>query len=109
MQDGHIHGEEKIGDPEFDVRAQDDPNLDDNSLRDRVESELFRFPEISKGEININVEGHVVVLRGQVEDQATIDMIVDLVRDIPDVRDVQSFLHVPGTVAPNKEESIEAS
>lgn len=109
MQDDHIQGEEKIGDPNYDVRAQDDPDPDDNTLRDRVESELFRFQEIPKGDININVENHVVVVRGQVKDQATIDMIVDLIGDIPDVEGVESFLHLPGEPAPNKEEAIEAS
>lgn len=109
MTDDHIQGEEKIGDPQFDVRAQDDPDPDDNTLRDRIESELFRFPEIPKGDININVENGVAVLRGQIKDRATIDMIVDLVRDVENVRDVESYMHVPGEPAPNKESAIEAS
>lgn len=40
---------------------------DDATLRDRVESELFRDPEVPKGDMNIDVAAGVVTLRGTVD------------------------------------------
>jgi osmotically-inducible protein OsmY len=109
MTDDHIYNEEKIGDPRYDVRAEDDPNPQDEEIRDRVASEILGYPDVPKGQLNINVEGGIVVIRGQVDSQQTIDNIVDLVRAIPDVRDVTSYMHLPGTPAPNKESVLEVS
>src|SRR5438552_261287 len=41
--------------------------LDEATLAHKVESEIFRDPAIPKGNININVEDGVVVLRGQLD------------------------------------------
>ena len=109
MPEDHIYNEEKIGDPRYDVRAQDDPNPDDKTIRDRVESEVFGYPDVPKGDINLNVADGVVVLRGQVANQETIDNIIDLIRAIPDVRGVESFLHLPGELPPNKKSVLEIS
>ena len=62
-----------------------------------------------EGEYNLNVEGGIAVLRGQLNSEEDIQLLISLVGDVPDVRGVESFLHTPGTVAPNKEEAIEAS
>ncbi|HEV3460669.1 MAG TPA: BON domain-containing protein, partial [Candidatus Dormibacteraeota bacterium] len=40
---------------------------DDLTLRDRVESEIFRNGDLPKGQINLDVESGVVTIRGQVE------------------------------------------
>jgi osmotically-inducible protein OsmY len=109
MANSYIKGEEKIGDPRFDVRAEDDPNPQDEEIRDRVDSEILGYPDVPKGALNINVEGGIVVIRGQVPSQETIDNIVLLVRSIPGVRDVTSYMHLPGTPAPNKASVLEIS
>jgi len=82
--------------------------LDDATLARKVESEIFRDLLIPKGSINVNAEEGVVVLRGQVERPEQIKSIEDSVRRIPDVLDVQNFLHMPGEAAPNKAESMTA-
>src|SRR5207245_6807087 len=41
--------------------------LDDATLAHKVESVLFRDPHIPKGQININAEHGVVVIRGEVQ------------------------------------------
>jgi len=89
--------------------APDNPNPDDVTLTDRVESEIFRDPGIPKGDININTVDGVVELRGELETQQAIDDLIAKVRAIPNVNDVTSYLHTPGTPAPNKESAIEAS
>lgn len=75
----------------------------------RVESELFRDPDIPKGSININAEydGKIVV-RGQVEDVGQIKAIERAIKRVRGVWEVENLLHLPGTPAPNKEAAIAA-
>jgi osmotically-inducible protein OsmY len=73
---------------------------DDATLAQKVETELFRDPDVPKGEININAENGIVVLRGEVE---TPDLIRDLekrTRKVHGVEEVENLLHLPGTEAP---------
>lgn len=90
-------------------RQPDNPNPDDGTLRDRVESEIFRDTETSRENININVVNGVVTVRGELPNQGEIDDLVKRIQSIPNVKGVESFLHLPGTPAPNKVESIRAS
>jgi osmotically-inducible protein OsmY len=87
----------------------DNPNPDDNTLRDRIESEAFRHDTAPPGEYNLNVEDGIAVLRGQLNSQEDIQLLIELVAEVPDVRGVESYLHTPGTPAPNKQSAIEAS
>ena len=81
------------------LKEEEKPQPDDVTLARKVETELFRDPEVPKGQINVNAENGVVVLRGEVQ---TSDMIEDLVakaRKIQGVRDVESLLHLPASTA----------
>ena len=49
---------------------------DDATLRDRVESELFRDPEVPKGDMNIDAAAGVVTLRGTVDAGLVEDLAV---------------------------------
>ncbi len=80
---------------------------DDETLRQRVESQLFRDRHVPKGNMNINCEHGTVILRGEVESFAEIAELEERVRRIPGVRGVQNLLHPHGTPAPNKERSLE--
>ena len=82
---------------------------DDNTLRDRIESEAFARTTAPRGEYNVNVENGIAVLRGQLPTQDDIQMLIGLVSEVADVRGVESFLHTPGTPAPNKVSAIDAS
>ncbi len=73
---------------------------DDMTLARKVETELFRDPNVPKGKINVNAEDGLVVLRGEVERPEEIDSLEDKVRNIPGVLEVQNLLHLPGTPAP---------
>jgi BON domain len=75
------------------------PELDDVSLVRKVESELFRDRTIPKGQISINADRGIVVLRGQLEDQELIRRIENDVRTVAGVQDVENLLH-PATVPP---------
>ncbi|MDX6439718.1 MAG: hypothetical protein QOF45_2301 [Gaiellaceae bacterium] len=79
------------------VRPKD---YDDATLKDKVESELFRDEHEVKGSISINAQEGVVQLRGEVPSQDLIDALVDRTQKIHGVREVESLLHTPGTEAP---------
>jgi osmotically-inducible protein OsmY len=72
---------------------------DDVTLRDRAETELFRDPDVPKGQININVERGVLVLRGEVSDEKTREELVRRAEGIEGVWSVRSLLHLPGEPA----------
>jgi osmotically-inducible protein OsmY len=90
-------------------RGPDNPNPDDNTLKDRIESEVFRDPRFSREHVNILVVDGIVDLHGQLPTQDQIDTLISQVEKINNVKGVQSYLHLPGTPAPNKEESLEVS
>jgi hypothetical protein len=83
--------------------GHDNPNPDDRTLKDRVESEVFRDPSVPKGQINVNVQNGVVVLRGELGTPQAIENVITRTRQVPNVRAIESYLHLPGTPAPNKE------
>ena len=81
------------------------PPVDEVALKQRVESEIFRDPQVPKGDINLDVRGGVVVLRGQVKQPEQIEVLERDVRRVPGVGRVENLLHVEGTPAPNKADS----
>jgi hypothetical protein len=81
------------------------PPVDEVALKQRVESEIFRDPQVPKGDINLDVRGGVVVIRGQVKRPEQIEVLERDVRRVPGVTRVENLLHVEGTPAPNKAES----
>jgi hypothetical protein len=89
--------------------VRDDLDPDDDTLRDRVESELFADERVPKGAININVALGIVEVRGELESEGQIRYIEERLAVIPDVRTVRSHLHLPGTPTPNKESALAAS
>jgi BON domain-containing protein len=78
---------------------------DDLTLRDRVESEVFRNADLPKGRINFDVESGVVTIRGQVDNAYQIAYVEKAVLKVPGVAGVENLLHVDGTPAPNKAQS----
>ena len=82
---------------------------DDETLRQRVESQLFRDRHIPKGDLNINCEHGMVILRGELDSQLEIAQLQERVGRMTGVRGVQNLLHTRGTPAPNKQRSWAAS
>ncbi|HUQ22421.1 MAG TPA: BON domain-containing protein [Gaiellaceae bacterium] len=73
---------------------------DDATLKDKVESELFRDEHEVKGSISVNAQEGIVQLRGELPSQDLIDALVERTHQIHGVRGVESLLHLPGTEAP---------
>ena len=82
------------------LKAETKLNPDDQTLVDRVESEILRDRQEVKGKVNINAEEGVVVLRGELDSQDLIEDLVNAVREVDGVRNVENLLHTPGNEAP---------
>jgi BON domain-containing protein len=82
--------------------------VDDLTLRDRVESEVFRNRNLPKGQINFDVESAIVTIRGQVDNALQIATVEKAVLKVPGVNGVENLLHVQGSPAPNKQEARES-
>jgi osmotically-inducible protein OsmY len=76
---------------------------DDVTLARKVETEIFRAPDVPKGDINVNAENGVVFLRGEVTDESLIEALAESARKVQGVREVENLLHVAGTPAPTKQ------
>ena len=79
--------------------GQEDPE-NDQVLAHKVESEVFQSDDIPKGQVSVNAEHGVVVLRGQVKSPDMINELERRVQAVHGVRGVRNLLHVPGTPAP---------
>lgn len=86
----------------------DNPNPDDQTLRDRVESEVLRNPKWKQSDVIFNVVNGVVELRGELPRPQDIDELINRVKSVTDVKGVNSYLHLPHTVAPNKIDAVRA-
>jgi hypothetical protein len=75
-------------------------SFDDATLKDKIESEVFRPADAPKAEVNVNVEHGVVYLRGEVDGSDVVEELERRVRSVHGVKDVENLLHLPGTEAP---------
>jgi hypothetical protein len=82
------------------LREEPKEGLNDPTIEAKVETELFRDPDVPKGQINVNVQEGVVQLRGEVSSEEMIEALVEQARGIQGVRDVENLLHLPGAPAP---------
>ena len=78
-------------------------DYDDATLAAKIQSQVFRGPDIPKGKLNVNVQNGVVQLRGEVPRADLIDELVAETRKVQGVRDVENLLHLPGAEAPMHE------
>jgi osmotically-inducible protein OsmY len=80
----HLKAKEKLADP------------NDATLARKVETEIFRDPDVPKGRIDVNAENGVVILRGEVENEKLIKDLEKRTRSVQGVKGVENLLHVPG-------------
>ena len=81
-------------------QSSQEPVTDDVTLARKVETEIFRDPDVPKGQINVNAEHGKVVLRGEVSSADQAERLEAQARAIPGVKDVENLLHPAGTPAP---------
>jgi osmotically-inducible protein OsmY len=85
-------------------RQEEPKDFDDQTLKAKIESEVFRPADAPKGDVNVNVENGVVYLRGQVEAPEIVNDLESRVRKVQGVREVENLLHLPGA-EPQRESS----
>ena len=78
-------------------------DFDDVTLARKVETEIFREPDVPKGQINVSAADGVVSLRGEVQTPDMLNDLVERARNVQGVRDVENLLHLPNTPAPMHE------
>jgi hypothetical protein len=83
--------------------------VDDETLKQRVESMLFRDPAVPKGRITLDAEWGTVTLRGALDRPDDIRSVELKTRRVPGVRAIENLLHLAGTPAPNKRDALVAS
>jgi osmotically-inducible protein OsmY len=86
-------------------REPAEERLNDPALQAKVESEIFRDPDVPKGQVSVNVESGVVFLRGEIDDRSAIERLREAAASVEGVRGVENLLHTPGEPAPTKDES----
>jgi BON domain len=82
------------------VREERAPG-DDVTLKNKIETELFRAPDAPKGSVNIDVADGIVTLRGLVDRPGQVRDLEAKTRSIAGTRDVNNLLHTPGSPPPN--------
>ena len=79
---------------------------DNETLVARVRSEVLRRTSVKAGEIHVDAYEGCVTLRGEIGNESDIRDLVEATRHVGGVQEVRSYLHLPGTVPPNKAESF---
>jgi len=84
---------------------QDDASraTDDGTVLQRIRSEALRDVGLSTSEVDVTVADGVATLRGEVGSASLVDDLVDRVRLVPGVRDVDAMIRVgSGSVEPQE-------
>lgn len=79
---------------------------DDIDIVHAIEAALAGL-EFPTSDIKADVVDGMASLRGQVQEAAQMNQAVQAVQGVPGVVQVRSYLHTPGTPAPNKADSLE--
>jgi osmotically-inducible protein OsmY len=67
---------------------------DDGTVLQRIRSEALRDVGVSTSEVDVTVSDGVAMLRGEVVSASLVDDLVDRVRLVPGVRDVDAMIRV---------------
>ena len=84
------------------LREEPKEQPDDVTLTRKVETEIFRGDDVPKGQINVNAENGVIVLRGEVPSDDMIKALEEQARTVQGVKGVENRLHLPGEPAPTE-------
>jgi len=74
---------------------------DDNTLKSKIETEIFRDADAPKGSVDVSVVNGIVELLGQVDDRSQIEALELKTRMVTGVKDVRNLLHLPGVTPAN--------
>lgn len=83
------------------------PADDHKTLADKVKSEVLGGADFEGHQVVVDAVDGVVTLRGEVQSPEQINDLEAAVRKVAGVREVENFLHLPATPAPNKQDSLD--
>jgi osmotically-inducible protein OsmY len=75
----------------------------------RAVEQVLAGVDVATADVTIESVDRVVTLRGQLPSRDALRTVEQAASEAPGVVEVQSFLHTPGTPAPNKAASLRAS
>lgn len=81
---------------------------DDLQVAEQIRQRLAEL-NLSTADVTVEVVEGVVQLRGQVATEEEQRIVEEQASHAPGVREVRSYLHLPGTPAPNKASALRAS
>ena len=85
-----------------------EPPDDDKTLVDKIKSEVLGRTEFAGKDVVIDAAGGLVTLRGQLEKPEEIADLAAAVGAVPGVSQVENYLHLPDSPAPNKQDSLDS-
>jgi osmotically-inducible protein OsmY len=88
---------------------RDHARFDDATLADKVRSEVLGRVEFGGSRVNVDACKGVVHLRGELPSTKVIEKLTESVTRVQGVERVESYLHLPGQSAPNKESALQAN
>jgi osmotically-inducible protein OsmY len=86
---------------------RDHAQFDDATLADKVRSEVLGRVEFGGSRLNVDACKGVVHLRGELPSTKVIEKLYESVTRVQGVERVESYLHLPGQSAPNKESALQ--
>lgn len=81
--------------------------MNDQTLIRKVETEIFRDPEVPKADITVDAAGGTIWLRGQARTPEMIEELERRTQSVPEVLRVENLLRLPGTPGPTRADSPE--
>lgn len=88
---------------------RDHAQFDDATLADKVRSEVLGRAEFGGSRVNVDACKGVVHLRGELPSTKVIEKLTESAARVQGVDRVESYLHLPGQSAPNKEPALQAN
>ena len=89
--------------------APDRTSASDETLKEKIESEVLRRDEWPKGQLNVDVVDGLVTLRGELDNEDLRTELEQQVRKVSGVIEVENLVHLPSKPAPNKAAALKTS
>ncbi len=89
------------------AKPSGEPPDDDKTLVDKIKSEVLGRTDYVGHDVVVDAADGVVTLRGQLARPDQIDDLAAAVGAVPGVSQVENYLHLPDTPAPNKQDSLD--
>lgn len=84
------------------LRPSPKRDMTDETLKAKVESEVFRAPGVSRGDVNVTVVDRRVTLHGKAKNPTAVKAIEKVVDGVPEVIAVENRLAIRGSTARKK-------